>query len=85
MNNWAQDWANKIINQNDPSKIHRPSNEQPYGENIYGNSMLENLGQKSVDAWYNEIKYFDVNDDERGVSSNGAIGKRFSCAIIYTI
>lgn len=41
---------------------HRPNNK--YGENIYIRSDLNNLGEKAVNGWYNEIKDFNPDHDE---------------------
>lgn len=60
MNNCAQDWANQMAKSN--IFDHRQNNE--YGENLYSSSKSNNLGEKAVDSWYNEIISFNIDDDE---------------------
>jgi len=52
---------------------HREDNV--YGENLYMSSDSNNLGEKAVESWYNEITQFNVNDDEDGLSGNSPIRK----------
>lgn len=50
---------------------HRPDSN--YGENIYAIwpvKKVPQLGTKAVDAWYNEVKYFDFNASETKMSSS---------------
>lgn len=60
MSSVAQDWANDIGSRS--VMQHRPNNK--YGENIYIRSDLNNLGEKAVNGWYNEIKDFNPDHDE---------------------
>lgn len=54
--------------------MHRPNNK--YGENIYmGSGSTENLGDNVVDAWYNEILKFNLNDNENYISQRSGIRK----------
>lgn len=73
MNNYAQDWANKITKMAIPN--HRPLAEKIYGENIFGTSRLENLGEAAVDSWYGEIIDYHIDDDENTLSDNEKICK----------
>jgi hypothetical protein len=47
---------------------HRDNNA--YGENLYADSDLNDLGKKAVDTWYNEITKFNIDGDESELSSN---------------
>ncbi|XP_022166721.1 uncharacterized protein LOC111031189 isoform X2 [Myzus persicae] len=69
LTNCAQDWANKMARDN--KFDHRENNA--YGENLYGSSELNNLGEKAVESWYNEILQFNIDDDEEGLSTNTPI------------
>lgn len=60
MNNCAQDWANNMAKQQ--LFDHRPDNV--YGENLYGNTNLKNLGEIAVDSWYNEMSIFTIGNEE---------------------
>jgi len=60
LTNLAQNWADNIGSRN--VMQHRPNNK--YGENIYSRLDSTNLGVKAVDGWYNEMKYFQLGDNE---------------------
>ncbi|XP_025204255.1 putative uncharacterized protein DDB_G0286901 [Melanaphis sacchari] len=66
INNCAQDWANNLAKLQ--TLQHRQNNA--YGENLYADQDLNNLGEKAVDAWYNEITKFNIDDEESGLGSN---------------
>ncbi|XP_060837458.1 uncharacterized protein LOC132919695 [Rhopalosiphum padi] len=68
LTNCAQDWANYIAKQG--TFQHRDNNA--YGENLYADSDLNNLGKKAVDAWYNEITKFNIDGEESDLGSNSA-------------
>ncbi|XP_026812104.1 uncharacterized protein LOC113553133 isoform X2 [Rhopalosiphum maidis] len=68
LTNCAQDWANKIAKQG----IFQHRDNNVYGENLYADSDLNNLGKKAVDAWYNEITKFNIDDKESELGSNSA-------------
>lgn len=52
------------------------SQHNQYGENIYMNSeMSEDFGNKTVDAWYNEMAEFDLSDNENKISQHSGIRK----------
>lgn len=78
MNNHAQEWANTIA----PERVlrHRSAVDNDiYGENIFYKSGVEpdeDIGKQCVDAWYNELRYVDVNDGEERLRNNprGVIG-----------
>jgi len=52
---------------------HRENNE--YGENLYSSSELNNLGEKAVENWYNEIIGFNIANGEDGLISNTSTRK----------
>jgi len=64
LTNLAQNWADNISRRN--IMQHRENNK--YGENIYSDSDSIDLGVKAVDAWYNEMKYFQLDDNENDIS-----------------
>jgi len=68
LTNCAQDWANSLAKRR--TFQHRDNNA--YGENLYADSNLNNLGKKAVDAWYNEITKFNINDEESELGNNSA-------------
>jgi len=41
---------------------HRPDNV--YGENLYGNQNLKDLGATAVNSWYNEMSLFTIGNEE---------------------
>jgi uncharacterized protein YkwD len=60
----AQDWSKYLINNN----IFKHSYNKKYGENLslfrgYKNDII-NLIKKSIDLWYQEVKYYDFNKSE---------------------
>lgn len=68
-----------------PTSDHRPMNEQLYGENIYGSSQSEDLGEAAVDAWYGEIIDYHLGDDDWAILNNGQIRKFYFFTIIVNI
>ncbi|XP_050052998.1 uncharacterized protein LOC114124821 isoform X2 [Aphis gossypii] len=60
LNNCAQNWANYMAKQQ--LFDHRPENV--YGENLYGNLNLKDLGKTAVDSWYNEMSLFTIGNEE---------------------
>ncbi|CAH1711628.1 unnamed protein product [Aphis gossypii] len=60
LNNCAQNWANYMAKQQ--LFDHRPENV--YGENLYGNLNLKDLGKTAVDSWYNEMSLFTIDNVE---------------------
>lgn len=55
---FAQEWAEKLAQQE--IMYHRKQNE--YGENIYWCSGYEFNPASAVDAWYDEIKYYNYSN-----------------------
>lgn len=66
MNYVAQNWAEDIGKRS--AMEHRPNNK--YGENIYIRSDMNNISEKAVNGWYNEIRDFKPNDSEEGLFKN---------------
>ncbi|HRH61339.1 MAG TPA: CAP domain-containing protein [Chitinophagaceae bacterium] len=64
---FAQDWANQLV-ANDCAFEHRQNS--PYGENIFmgGGSWTV---MDATNAWYDEIKKFDINNPEANFSETG--------------
>lgn len=60
----SQNWSNYLIKK----YIFSHSNNKKYGENLsmfrgYKNDVV-NLIKKSIDMWYNEVKYYDFEQPE---------------------
>ena len=60
----SQDWSNYLIK----TKLFKHSNNKQYGENLsmfrgYKNDIM-NLIKKSIDLWYEEVKYYDFIKSE---------------------
>lgn len=70
LNNYAQEWANTLKGQ---GIQHRTDNL--YGENIYKSSDGDNIGQQAVNAWYNELALYNLNDGEEELYGHDAIRK----------
>lgn len=71
MNNCAQDWANQMAK----SQMFGHRQNNVYGENLFSNLDFNNLGEKAVETWYNEITKFNIGDEEAELSSNIATRK----------
>ena len=69
ISNTSQNWASYLSVRN----LFEHSNNNQYGENLawfggYKNDIV-NLIKKSVDAWYNEIQYYNFNKPEDNINT----------------
>jgi uncharacterized protein YkwD len=65
----SQKWSNYLIQ----TKTFKHSNNKLYGENLskfrgYKNDIIA-LIKKSIDLWYDEVKYYDFNKSEYNYQS----------------
>ena len=84
----SQNWANYLSTSN----LFEHSNNNKYGENLawfggYKNDII-NLIKLSIDAWYNEIKYYDFNNpgfsSKTGHFSQLVWSSTTSCGVGYS-
>ena len=66
LTNKAELWATKLANQ-DKEKIDVNSK---YGQNIFSSKVTTNLASRSVQSWYNEIRFYDFHSSKGSLKSS---------------